>query len=584
MRTDSRRSTRSRIAARAPISLQPYLLSCINRFAPRNQIAWGEGPSVIATLVMMLGMFFCSHNTLKEVAARTGTHHIDFAPIIAAMTGALLVMIFFSAAVGALSNLYTSKDLDFWLSSPLTPHQFLKGKVCEIFFSTGWMLLVFAIPLYISFGLFSRAGFAYFALTPLLTGGLFVSAVLMGIIAATICAAVMPANYGRQTFGFLAIGAIGLLFICMHAGPGLSAPTAGMPGPSTVSISTLFSGSDIPLLIVGVAIESLIYGSIELAIRVLALAWVIAYLFWAVSGDVFSTLFPRTISRFHSNQSSHRFQTPHGAHFFERLGRFIPRQSRALIAKDLYSFCREITHTLQLIALLTICVLYLYNFSRIQPPTHVGPDVLRVWDVFLILANIILGSMVVLSLAARFVFPSISLEGANLWILQTAPISARDIIRSKYRSWFFPSSVIAMIIFSSGACALGLEPLLVVITLLCGVIITHGIISLALGVGASCARFDWDHPAQLTTSSGNLLFMILGMVLLGITTVPLGLMFGAYMLYPSLLQEHRQIFFLFGAGIGAIVLINVVVGWLALRIGHKALGRKFYPGTGPSNS
>ena len=573
MKNESRRSYRSCLTALAPMSLQPHVLQCLNRFLPRGSFAWRESPSVVATLAMMLGMLFCSQNTLNEVASRSESHPIALAPIITGVIGALFVMIFFSAAVAALSNLYTSKDLDFWLSSPLTPQQFLTGKVWEIFVATGWMLFIFALPLYLSFGAFSHAGLAYYALTPLLTGGLLLTAVLMGILAATVCAAVIPANYGRQAFGLLAVCAIGLLFFCLQSEHLVVESTPSVLEVRNMSASYTLHFPFKPLNVLGTSIESLMHGMAEAALFSLVVVWSIAYISWFVTRSIFAALFPRTMSRFQSNQSPLRFHTHHGSRISAFLGRFIPRQSRALITKDLYSFCREITHTLQLMLLLTICVLYLYNFSRIEAPTQVGPDVLRVWDVFLILANIILGSMVVLSLAARFVFPSISLEGATLWMLQTAPITSRDIIRSKYRGWFFPCSLIAMVIFSSGACALGLEPVLVVTTLLIGVIVTHGIVSLALGLGASFARFDWEHPAQLTTSSGNLLFMILGMSLLGITSVPLGLMFGIYMLFPSALQEQTHTYLLLGTGMGSIILINGLVAWLALRRGQRALTR-----------
>src|SRR3712207_8459600 len=45
--------------------------------------------------------------------------------------------------------------------------------------------------------------------------------------------------------------------------------------------------------------------------------------------------------------------------------------------------------------------------------------------------NLALAGFVLASIAARFLFPAVSLEGRTLWLLRSSPMSMRDLLWSK---------------------------------------------------------------------------------------------------------------------------------------------------------
>jgi len=152
------------------------------------------------------------------------------------------------------------------------------------------------------------------------------------------------------------------------------------------------------------------------------------------------------------------------------------------------------------------------------------------------------------------------------------------ILRAKYTTWAIPLGTICAVLFASAGLALALEPLCILALGVAACIITHGLVALGIGLGARCCRFDWEHPAELTTSWGSLLYLVTGLMTVLISFVPLGLMFGCYLFFPALFQTTNNLLALFSVGLGVLLLIHLLIGKIALRIGVSALTRVFAGG------
>src|SRR6185312_13932375 len=93
----------------------------------------------------------------------------------------------------------------------------------------------------------------------------------------------------------------------------------------------------------------------------------------------------------------------------------LPATRRQLVLKELRLFFRDTTQWSQLILLVVLVVVYVFNI-RFLP--------LRGDGITFFLANIIpflnlvLAGFVLASIAARFIFPSVSLEGRTWWLLK----------------------------------------------------------------------------------------------------------------------------------------------------------------------
>jgi ABC-2 type transport system permease protein len=556
-----------------PTLLMPQMLTLKNRLNSRRGFPRKELLSLSIIGAMMVGLYLCSTTMFREIFRASPNPHLLCVPIMGALAMAMFIMVLLSSSASAVSALYVSKDMDFLLSSPISKKTLLLGKVGEIAISTCWMFVVFCIPLYVSYGRFFAASSLYYALTPIVIALSLAPAVLLGTAAAILFSSLLPAKGGRHAFALLFAVSIGLFFAILNQGAKMALPSTLSGATAMRVLSEGVPSYARPGYWVARSIDGLAKGEISLAIATVVCALGLLSISWLLASFLFHRLFLRAYTKLQASSSPLRIDSRFGRAVARVLFAATRRGTRALITKEVYAFSRELTQTFQLAMLLTICALYSYNFSQINPPTKVGVEILQIWDVFMTIANILLGLMVILSISSRFVFPCVSLEGASLWILQSAPVSSRDILRAKYTSWFTPISILVCVIFSAGGCAIGVEPRVLLASILSGVIISHGLVTLGLGFGARFARFDWEHSGQLATNSGNLAYMVAGIIFLVVNMIPVTVMFGAYYLLPGVFRDDVAALILLASGVVVLSTINITVGRISISIGARALQR-----------
>ena len=127
--------------------------------------------------------------------------------------------------------------------------------------------------------------------------------------------------------------------------------------------------------------------------------------------------------------SAHRVLTPFG----------IVR--RELVLKEVRLFFRDTTQWSQLILLAVLVLVYVFNI-KFLPLARRRHDVLpRNVVPFL---NLVLAGFVLASIAARFIFPGVSLEGRTFWLLRSSPMSMRDLLWSKFWVGTLPLLMLAL--------------------------------------------------------------------------------------------------------------------------------------------
>lgn len=287
----------------------------------------------------------------------------------------------------------------------------------------------------------------------------------------------------------------------------------------------------------------------------------------------FAFLYSRAFSRLqHSRRPA--FAATHKRRLPWLTRRVIHPTFRALFGKEWKLFVRDVTQAVQLVLLLALCLVYLYNFQLFNEIDSVELTSRPWFERFLILSNILLGGFVVLAVCARFVFPSISLEGKSLWILLSSPLSLHDVLRLKFISWYCFISVMSLVIFCSGGLAIQLPPTEVVILGVFGLFLSASLCSLAVGFGAAFAEFDWENPSQITASLGNFLYIVSAGGVLLIQLVPIGL----FLLLDTLatlepLNRGPGVGFTFIITTILIAYINVVATRWGLQFGSRNLAR-----------
>src|SRR5690606_14487739 len=108
-----------------------------------------------------------------------------------------------------------------------------------------------------------------------------------------------------------------------------------------------------------------------------------------------------------------------------RLERWVPGLSpaaRVVVAKEVRTFFRDTTQWSQLILLGVLVVVYVYNIGAL--PLYTGERVSFLLVNVVSFLNLGLAGFVVAAIAARFVFPAMSMEGRTLWLLRSSPMDA----------------------------------------------------------------------------------------------------------------------------------------------------------------
>ena len=179
---------------------------------------------------------------------------------------------------------------------------------------------------------------------------------------------------------------------------------------------------------------------------------------------------------------------------------------RHLFIKDVKVFLRDVTQWSQLLLLLALVMLYLYNF-RVLDLDRI-PYMAGTLKNFYAFLNVGLAGFVMATVAARFVFPGVSSEGAAFWIIRTAPISFRDFLWSKFWIGLVPVLALSLTLTVIANEFLGVDPFLKVVTAAGIAFMSLALVGLATGLGARYPRFSADNPSQVAGSPGGVAFMI----------------------------------------------------------------------------
>jgi ABC-2 type transport system permease protein len=257
--------------------------------------------------------------------------------------------------------------------------------------------------------------------------------------------------------------------------------------------------------------------------------------------------------------------------FVERVARALPLSPvrRQLMIKDVKMFLRDVSQWVQLLPLIALVLLYLYNFSVID--LNRVPFMTGVVKNFYAFVNLGTAGFVIATVAVRFVFPAVSSEGRAFWIVRTAPISLHDFLWSKFWTGLLPLLIFTEVLTIAANEFLDVDPFLKVVAAGAIVLMTFALVGLATGLGARYPRFGVD-PTQAAGSYGGVAFMILAVLFIMLTIGLLG--------WPSSLYVFRQArgipldardLLVIGAGFTGAIAVSLATWLGAMRFGVNGL-------------
>src|SRR5205814_3629422 len=399
------------------------------------------------------------------------------AKLLGLMFISLFGILILSNVVTALSSFFLAKDLDLLGAAPVDWLRLYGAKLLETTAHSSWMVVLVVTPVLTAYGIVYNGGALYplVAIAALLPFLFIPSAI--GSAVTLLLVNIFPARRTRDILSVIAVlAAAGLVLIFRLIRPERLARPEGFR--SLVEFISLLRGPTSPWLPSEWAAQGImtwLRGDPEILPFYLLLST-------AAAAVVFGALLHRWLYTrgFSKSQESGERWVRQGT-----LGKMVSRiltpwgvMRRELVLKELRLFFRDTTQWSQLILLAVLVVVYVFNI-KFLPLRGEGITFFLVNVVPFL--NLVLAGFVLASIAARFIFPGVSLEGRTLWLLRSSPMSMRDLLWSKFWVGTLPLLILAVAIVGVTNYLLGVGAFIFAVSLLSIVFMTFAVAGLAIG-------------------------------------------------------------------------------------------------------
>ncbi len=448
----------------------------------------------------------------------------DFGPV---LTYKLLGMVFvtffslllFSNIITALSTFFLAHDLDRLVAAPISTRRFFYARCGETLIDSSWMMVLFALPAFLAYGVAHGTGPAFYVMTALTLPPFVIIPAALGIIVTTVLVNVFPARRTKDILillSMIAMAALYLLFrlvrperlVNPEGFADFMAFVAAMRTPEWTFLPSTWATEVLFPLLGRRAGDPLFYFLLLASSAGVAL----------LAGEaVVDRLFLRGWTKAQEGRHARLTQRPIWERALALLTTPFAPQTRIIVSKEVKAFFRDTSQWSQLILLLALVVVYVYNFSVL--PLHGSPLVTFYFKNVIAFLNLALAGFVIASVAARFVFPSFSLEGRAFWLMKAAPLPLRRVWWAKFWSGLVPLLVFGEVLVVATNSYLRVMPFMMWLSAITLGGLVGAIVALALAVGATYPNFDADNAAKIAASAGGLVFMILCMAFIGAVVV-----------------------------------------------------------------
>jgi ABC-2 type transport system permease protein len=433
----------------------------------------------------------------------------DLGPFLAGKLLGMILLGFFSILllsniITALSSFFLARDLDLLVGAPVDWLKLYGAKLLETGVNSSWMVVLLAVPMFAAFGSAYDGGWLF----PLLVIGVFVPFLIVpaviGSALTLILVNVFPARRTRDILSVIAVlaaGGIVLLFRIVRP-ERLARPEGFRSLVEFVTVLRTPTSPFLPSEWVQRAVLSWL--NERPSLLPVYLLWTTAAAAFVLGALLHRKLYPIGFSK--AQESGERWARSGG---FGRLGHklFSPFGilRRELVLKELRLFFRDTTQWSQLILLTVLVIVYVFNIKYL--PLR-GEGVTFFLVNVIPFLNLVLAGFVLASVAARFIFPSVSLEGRTWWLLRSSPMPVEEMLWAKFWVGTTPLLALALgIVFVTDA-LLQVSVFMFAVSVMTISMMTIALCGMALGFGTMFPQFETENAAQIPTSFGGLMFMI----------------------------------------------------------------------------
>jgi len=474
---------------------------------------------------------------------------------------ALMAMLTFPTGILCFSGLYGRGESQFLLVVPLRSWHVVITKYTEALVLSSWSLLLLGFPLMLAMAQVGDTPWYYY---PMFVG-LFLSFVTIPGAAGLMAAHAAALYFPRSARRFIIIVAIVMAAAAIRFGISVWTETNA---DSSIWLKTFFEQLS--------AIRGPLWPSTWVTEGIVAAARhdpgrAAFYLFVTFANGLFlswlavvvvsgrlSDAFARAQSR------STRVVRMGGrvtAAMASVLFAYLPRRLREIALKDLRTLLRDPMQWSQLAILFGLLALYVANIPRLTL------DITSMrWQVLVSFLNLAAISLILATFTGRFVFPMVSLEGRQLWLLGPMPLSRTHLLLCK-----FIFALTTTLICAGGVTVLSMAMLdlprawwwmhLSAVVSTC-----IGLCGLAVGLGARLPMFGQSSGARIASGMGGTVNLIASVFFVIAVLAIMGTLSAYAAKQGELIYDRRTI-----PAVAMVAALGPIVAAVTLRLGTRHL-------------
>jgi ABC-2 type transport system permease protein len=560
----------------------PMLLLTPRYNAVRNRLTrLAPGDGLKTTVLALLGiafwafLFTVSYRVLSYFRTIEGLGDLLALRLLSMVLLTFFSILVFSNIVTSLSTFYISGELEILLSAPVRIQNIYRAKYIETILDSSWMTLIYGLPVFIAYGAAFKAPITYYAGLILTMIPFLCIPASVGIIVTMLLVNTFPARRAKDILVLLGLLFFMVLYILFRmlrpeklvdpdTFPTLVQYLTAMRGPVSPLLPSAWATEILSPLLRRTAGESVFY---------LLMLWSTAAAGAVIGEWVCDKIYYNGWSRSQEGKRSAISRSRLAGLIFSIAALPFRGKTRSIVTKDIRIFFRDTSQWSQLFLLLALMVVYIYSF-KLLPLDRAAMPSFYLQNLISFL-NLGMVGFVTSAVAVRFVFPAVSLEGSSFWIIRSGPLSIGDFLWAKFWSSLLPLLVLGEILIVLSNTLLRVTPFMMGLGIVTVFVMTFGITSLGVGLGAVFPKFKHENVAQIPTGFGGIVYMLVAMLFIGLVIIleawPVYRIFAAQT-FGSHISASGWIMISFSLILEMI--INTVALFLPMNLGQKRLEQR----------
>ncbi len=375
---------------------------------------------LVCSIIFWLGLFGLFLGGFEFIGLSDELFNSIFEYLFSMFFLSISIMLFFSTGIITYTAFFHSREGAFLLTTPATCDRIFAYKFAEAVAISSWGFFLLGSPLMVAYGLTVKAPAAFYAMFLVYLLMFVLMAGSLGASAAIVVANIFPKRQ-KVVLGVAIAAILGLVIglgvqLWRTPGDGFTADWLG-----NVQNKLAFCQHPLwPSRWMSAGLLASARGDWSRSGYYLMVLSAHAALAYLAAAAVARDLYFRGYSRVQGGKSSRRRARFYALDaLFHRLFFFLPRPIRLLMLKDLRTFLRDPAQWSQFLIFFGLLAFYFVNIRRlgygVQSPS---------WRNLVSFLNLSVTALILSTFTSRFIFPLLSLEGRNFWVLGLLPVGA----------------------------------------------------------------------------------------------------------------------------------------------------------------